>query len=64
MSKTHRQLLAALPAPSDREMIVLAMAGFTAAEAARQMGLSLASLRYQRRRLRGHLARCGWVAGT
>lgn len=55
------ELLAALPAPSDRQMIVLSMAGYTAAEAARQMGLSLASLRYQRRRLRTHLARCGWI---
>jgi RNA polymerase sigma factor (sigma-70 family) len=50
-----QDLLDILPGESDREIIRLAAAGYTGREVAKQLGCSLASLRYQRRRIRTHL---------
>ena len=59
-----RALLDALPSDREREVVRLAAAGFTAREAARQLGCSIASLRYHRRHIRAFLAMRGIISDS
>lgn len=58
-----RELLDALPSDGDRQVVTLTAAGFTAREAARQLGCTVTAIHYRRRRIRAHLARRGLISG-
>jgi len=58
-----QELLDALPTDAEREIVDLAVAGYTGREVAARLGCSLAALRYRRRQLRRHLAIRGIVRG-
>ena len=58
-----RELLELLPSDIEREIVGMAVAGYTGREVAEKLGCSLPALRHRRRQMRRHLAIRGIVRG-